>query len=433
MAQPQIIGISKSQIYPVNGGSSAVYSFKNGNPQLSFEIAPTDRLLDTTTARLNFRFKILQSTGDRYPNNNNILTNGAANTIPSGAEVGTTNSRVGLNCLIQSLRIRNFSNQVIAEIRDFSRLMATTLPLTNSIDGYKTQLSSLYQAYGQNGAQESHSILPRDVSLPIDAGIFKNGQALDLMSIGGMKLDFNLAPSSFVVKGTAGVYYEISNVSMTYNSVDLSAPSPQSNDPILYPAYNSFSQILVASDTQKSTNFNLSSVRSVFQNFVPSSYINNYAQDSLETTKLKLGAGTDAEINSYSHLRNALKFPNKYSVEERDAVLDEAFPAHLYREFVDSVKSFKTIRNSMLSEITENINNAGTQANAGTEDLGKNVYGVGVRFDKTNSGIGSEFKNSVFTTRISSGLDGSGINSSYIFTLSNQQLNVSNQNIQPVS
>jgi len=436
MTQPQIIGISKAEIFPINNTQDG-FSFKNGSPLIQFEIAPNQRLLDTTLLRLNFKFKLYQSDGIRYPNNQECLSNHVAGTVQSGTETAATNSRVSVASVIQTLRLKNFNEELIEEIRDYSKMMASSLPVSNSMNDYRNRLSNKFKAFGKNPAQEVNDIMPRSVSMPLRAGILSTGQPLDLLNQNGLKLDILLSPDSFVIKGDANTSYKLENVSLSFNYINLSAPMPPSNKPIGFPTYNSYNSVINSGNSQKSLNLNLSSVRNVFQNFIPATFINNYAEDSLETPKLRntpYAAANDVEITEFSDLKNALKFPLKYSVQERDAVNNGVFPAHLYRNFVDSIKPFSKIENSLLSEVTESLNNASSQAEQDLDnpDLGKNVYGLGLRLDTTNSGIGTNFKNQTFTKNIKSGLDGNSVNMSYVFTLSNQALAVRNQNVNPI-
>ena len=58
---------------------------------------------------------------------------------------------------------------------------------------------------------------------------------------------------------------------------------------------------------------------SIFHNFIPSTWINNYAQDSYATPELRNTTGgvydTDVELKEVSFMKGGVKFPLDYQVD----------------------------------------------------------------------------------------------------------------------
>ena len=449
------VNIEKAEVFPIN--SMASFSFKNGSPIINFEIAPTpNKLIDTSTLRLNFHLKCGYGSGANFLRVNNQATYGATNVPARGQATGVMNSRVGVVSVIDNIKLSNFKNEVIEEIRNYSRLNASVIPCLNSFERYKNSLSNVYYGFGNQVAQQLRNNSDMNCSIPIRAGVLQSGKPLDVQSMGGLKFDFNLSPDSFVFNcldsanggtGTANygegrVYYELSEVSLTFNYIVLNQNIPPKNEVIPYSAYNSFLQIIHSSDNQNTLNLALSSVRSVFQNFLPSPYINNYLVDSLQTPVLRnkginstYPVASATQIKELTHLRNGVKYPKQYSIDERNVVSRQsAIPAHQLRDFLNGIKSFNLITSTLMSPATQESRSQSV-TNYDKPDGGINgyeIYGTASRYDALNMGAGAEFMNSGYTVRLLSTLDGGSPNNAYTFTLSNQGLGVKNMGVNPV-
>ena len=452
MSNLRVVKIEKAEIYPQN--SMATYSFKDGSPIIEFLLTPVqNKLIDPTTLRLNFTVKCGYGTGAGYRYVNNQVAYGAL-AGDTGDSTGSFNNRVGVVSLIDSLKISTIQNQVIEEVRNYSRLNATLIPVQNSISKYKNVIPHKYQSYGNRFAQGLRNNSPMSCAMPLRAGILNTPQPINVNSYGGIKISINLSPDSFVFNcddayngvggnndaGNGKVYYQIIDPTLTFNYMVMNQPIPITQVNLQYPAYNSYQQVIHSSDNQSTLNLNLQSVRTSFQNFIPSNWINNQLEDSLGTLKIRnSNAGAyDEKVNitEVSHLRNGLKFPKQFSTDERAVVAFGGNQTHMLRDFITSVKSIELIKSSLLSCGTQQVGQRGSEIsvyNQGDkEESNGEIFGIGNRYDNLSIGSGAEFKNSSYSVRIVSNLDGNSPNSTFTFTLSNQALQVSGMNVNSI-
>ncbi len=418
-----IVGIQKNKIYPTNSRGGSGYTFKFGNPQIQFQIAPNpNSLVDVKSLRLNFKFNVLQSTGVRVDNQK---VNGA------GAEVkGLLNSRVGVHSVIETLRIQNYGNETIEEVKSYSRLLATTEPVLTSFAQYKNWNSIKSQAYARDDTEGIANSGESAVSLQLRGGIFNDGQPINTADTNGLKITIQLSPDNFVLNSVANAYYRLDDVTLTYNSLVLASPDLPSSSVLAFPTYNTFLNIVQSSDDQTSLLMNLSSVRSVFSNAIRSSQINNSAVDSLRTDRFKQTNGDDADIISTVHMRNNVKQPRQYDVNEGIAVNANSYGAMLQRDFIDSVRPYKNISNTLQSPITQGEKTPSYNA----FDIPNTHFVGGVasaNYDMLNTGAGVEFMNSMYSMRIKSKLEDEP-QSVFTFALANSGLKVARQNVEPV-
>ena len=412
-----VVGIEKFIIYPINKQST--YSFKNGNPNISFQFQPSStRMLNPQQLRFNFTLNVKQPNGKRV---NNEDSNGY------GAYDAKLNERVGVNAIIDVLRLRNLKNETIEEVRNYSRLLASLIPAQTNFASYKNWASNKFVATANVNSQNCLTNGAMECSLPLRAGIIMSGRPLNLGDLGGMKVDIQLQNDQFVIFGTnasTGAYYEISDVSLSGNYFVLDRPSPPSSSQLVYPAFNSFLTIVNSGDDQQSLNLSLNSVRQIFSNSIPSSHLNNYNFDCLATPRLRNTNddgdtyNADAKVKEYTFLRGAVKYPKQYSTDERDAVNNNVSRVHKERDFLDSIKSFRNLQHSLVSPVTE----GSLTADSVDAPTANPITGLGVRLDGLSVGAGADYSTQQFTQRIVSELDGKSPNTLFTFTLSNQAL-----------
>lgn len=430
----RVVSISKNRVFPINGRST--YSYKNGNPVIQFEISPDEmKLVDTRSMRFNFLFDLLvpitrNGVNPSRPNNNQYV----------GGETETDvkfNSRVGVNGVIENLRLMNFQNEVIEEIRGYGRLLASTIPALTSFEAYKNYGSSVNLATANDDAQKIYANGQLACSIKLRAGLLNSGQPLDLNSIDGLKINIQLAPDSLFLKSDqAEAYYQLSSCSLTYNSLNMESPIKPSNMMMQYPAYSSFVNILQSSDDTQSLMLNKSSVRACFTNFIKTADLNNIAKDSLTTERPKDSADADKRIKSVVHLRNNVKFPKYYDIDERDQVVlssvqnNGAYEAQLGRAYLDCFRPFNQITSCLQSPETQGFKSIdATELNS--PDAGY-VGGIGANYDQLGVGSGAEFKQSSYAVRLQSELQDNTANTVYTFALSNEGLRSKNQSVEPV-
>jgi hypothetical protein len=423
------VGIQKAKIFPTN--SQTNFSFKNGNPQITFNIAPNSNLLDTKTLRLNFNLEIVKTTDTTMrPNPQNVLNNGDAKDC-------NMNSRVAVNSIIDTLRIRSQdTNEVIEEVRNYSRLLASVIPCLSSFGSYKNWISNKNNAYARNDVQAISVAVEVPVSLQLRSGLLNSGQPINTMASGGVVIDIMLSPDSFCLFGSnaSEFFYQISDVNMTWNWIEMSSPMLPNQETFQYPAFNSYLNVVQSGDDQSSLMLALQSCRSIFSNSIPSKKINNFTFDSLETPRLQdeptNNNFTDRAVKEYTHLRNNVKFNKQYSVDERQAVQDSVYEAHKNREFLDCIQPFRNITSLLQSPATQGTKTI-VDNNLDTPDVDAYIGGVGVNYDTTASGSGVNFQNAQYALRVVSELNNTP-NSLFTYALSNQALNLKNAQVQVV-
>ncbi len=424
----KVVGIQKARLFPIN--SRSTYSFKNGNPTINFEVAPDPtRLLDVNSLRMNFVLNLLDDATTRNAQNPARVDN-QNTTAGAGARACLIDERVGANTVIDVLRLSNFKNEVIEEIRNYSRLLASSMPALTSFEAYKNWNSNKNLAFGKSTTEGLAVNGPMACSIALRAGILNAGAPISTNDLDGLKISLQLAPDNFVLYGAnaSDCHYEISKVSLTYNWILLDSPDPVSSETLQYPSYSSFINIVQSSDDQQSLMMNLSSVRAAFTNFVKTSHLNNFTHNSLETNRLQNAANANQDIKTYTHMRNNVKFPKKYDVRENIVVTNGAYEAHLAREYLDCFKQFRTLSSSLQSPETQGFKTTNTLDEPDTRYVG----GIGNNYDMLGVGMGANFKDNMYALRIQSELSDSTSNTAFTYSLSNQGLAVRKQNVQPV-
>ena len=428
----QIVGIEKFINYPINRQSQG-YGFRNNSPLIEWRFEPqAQRLIDPSSLRFNGRLRILQGGNNTTlrPNNQSTVGGGAAEYS------AVIDERVAINSIIDILRLRNLKSQSIEEVRHYGRLLSSLAPAQSSYDDYKTVNS---MKFGAAGNEDTEGLMcNQDIifSIPLRAGILMAGKALNLADLGGLSLsimlnnDQNLIFCDTGIAGNAtdGASYVIKDVSLTGNYYVMSAPAPPSNSVIEYPAFNSFMTILNSGDDQQSLNLAQKSVRTIICNTIPSSHVNNYAENGYATPKLRNtdanGASydTDADVLEFTFMKGAVKYPKQYTTSEREAVQNDSYEVKKNHDFLDAIKPFWTLSSSLVDPIVQGVIVNNVPDSLDVPAVNKPVTGLGVRLDGMSSGVGANYENDNYTLRLVSQLDGKSPNTLYTFTLSNQAL-----------
>lgn len=434
MSKNKVVGISKARVFPIN--SRSTYSFKNGNATIDFEISPEQmRLMDTRSLRLNFMLDVLDDATTR--NAQNPCRPNNQNTAGTGAKDILIDSRTGVHGIIDTLRISNFKSEVIAEIRNYGHMCASTMTALTSFDAYKNWNSCKSVAFAREDTEGLAVNGTMPCSIELKAGIFNSGQPVSTMMTDGLKIKISLqSDNTFLFDNGGGdaaasnSHYELSKVSLTYNWINLEAPMMPGNENLQFPAYSSFTNIVQSSDDQQSLMMNLKSVRAVFTNFIKTSHLNNFSRNSFQTNRLQDAGAANVPIKNYVHLRNNIKMPKKYEINERIPVTNDVYEAQLGREYLDCFRPFRSIVSTLQSPATQGYKSV----DYGDYDHPDEFYvgGLGNNYDMLMIGAGVEFQNSLYALRIQSDLTDSTANTAYTFALSNQGLQVRQQNVQPV-
>ncbi len=430
MSKNRVLGISKRVVYPVNNRTS--FAFKNGNSQLEFEISPMDQaLLDTKSLRLNFMFRVLDDTTTVNAQTpirvNNQGTNGQTE------KTCLMDSRVGINSIIDVLRAKNFNSESIFEVRNYSRLLASSNPVLNSFGAYKTYTAQKNLAFAKESTTGLAINGDNFMSIPLRSGLFNSGSPLNTLDMNGLRISCLLAPDSYVLYSAganshaSNCHYELSDVSLSYNTINLENRLMPGQEMYRFPSYQSYTSIIAASDDTQSLMLSLESVRAIFSNFVKTSHINNFSRNSLETNKLQDANAEDKDIKQLVYTRNNIKMPKLYSIDENEAVKSDCYDAFRGSQFLDAFRPFQSYTSTLQSAVTEGFKSP--EPGQDQPDV-KSVYGIASNQDLLFTGAGVSYDNSQFAVRINSQLEDGTPNTSFTFALHNSGLAVKKSNIE---
>ena len=239
----------------------------------------------------------------------------------------------------------------------------------------------------------------------------------------------------------ANAFYQFRNVRLI---AELSQPGQDDLDKLRgmdgnTMEFNSISSYYTTfNSTNAIINFNLglSRVLGVFCNIIPSVYINNRDQNSMQTI-YPVGLGqVQAPIKQVVFTRGGERLPLQYNIDtlQRNATLSESADPQIYRNYINAVYSF--VKNMRQQSCPANMRyaNATDALGSGNDNLaiwgGQNV-GVGVAFDNI-SGEGLDFMTVPFGITMETGLDTDNPQSLYMYVHSKQTLIFNQTGIQIV-
>lgn len=457
----------RAQIFPVNQPANNTYSFKNGFPICTFQIASQNKLLDTNSLRLNGVLRLQDSNG-ALPTNNVAA-------LPTNATTGIAfNERIGLASALNQITLSSpENNRTLEVIRNYGRFLSATMPVMHSQDDYDTNLQIGNPASGSKSYQAAKACNNElEFSIPLRTGLLSSGQRLPMGQNGlrGLTIELQLAPDSNAISGYAvydvvsgnktkiisttinqGASYELKNLSLSY---DLLVPDDEGLARLSVPAtgqltYNSVSQIygvLNSSDQTQSYNLGTSRTLAIHHNFIPTEFINNYNEDGFGTNKLLKSNGTEAVIKRVTFLRGGQKFPLDFDLFTEKQGQENRPQSELESKFMDSIKPYQSITHTLTSTYTNNKfsdittfedtgvpaenerNRNGPPEQTATLPDPEPVFGVGVRLDPL-SNVGVDYRNVPYAIRIISELDNNYPNSIYTYTLAQNTLMYSPQGI----
>jgi len=447
-----ISAVRKFEIAPDNQTSgNDTYSYRSGNPILSFSIAPQEYYVRSKNLKLCFDIELKDSAGNQ-PNNNDQTGAGEI-------EV-RLNNRVGVASLFSQLEINNAMNQNLETIRHYGRLLGSLLPAGSGWNEYTTYLSNEFGVSANEQVQGRYNNRKMSVAMPLMAGIFLQGADIPLSmnnGIGGLNLKFSLQSSIQALYGgtatTPNSYYEISNVSLMGEYAMPKGGALPNITSYPFSGFSSFYSVLNNNDQTQQINPALSAVVSTFTNFLPTPHIANYGQDAMRTTPLLNRSqpivnpeiyDLVAPIQKISFLRGGILFPLQFQIDENEVIDTDTSVADQYaKSSYDAQRQYyyamairprtSSATDQLAGQNTENLPTAngdeqhecvtGLDINT-TENGFQNVYGIGMRVgDMLGVGNTANFKQQSFATRIISKLDGSSPMSSYTFFLYRSVIN----------
>lgn len=407
-------------IQPNNVPSSGKVSHARGNPVLTVTLGRQDAALDLSSLRLS---------GDL-----NIWSNAAGNVHPAvgTAEEARASHKLGIYGVIDQLVFRHAeTKQVVEHIRHYGRFMSSYLPVmagSQDTAGHLSETALIYPNYQsfRDSVIRSTGASPFCVPLPSGLTLGSSSGMLPLDKM-PLEIEIHLAPDSQFFYSSNGnpanisnCFYELSNIELacevTYGETSVNAGTFSFN------SITSYFSTIETTNSIINYNLGLSKVLGAFVNFVPSTFVNNLAQDGFLTympTKGATSGSVVANLETISFLRNGERFPSSFEVQSVRTASNETsvVDSQVIKSFLSSIVPEKMHTRTNASPLTTNRNFTGAQdAVTGYRNMPDSgaVYGVGVLYDMLDS-EGVDFTDAQFSIQMTNTLDDGNPVSAYLF------------------
>jgi len=432
-----------------------------GIPVLSFSIGSQNALLKLDSVKVCGKLNVWRNRGGTpllHP-----TENAPAPGEPPNAQECMASEKLGVYGLFSQLVWRNSkSKQVCEHIRHYSRFMSSYLPVLSSSQDALTHLSET--ALIMPSAQAFQNSVIRNTgyssfSVPIPSGMTMGSGVegvpeghlpLFESGFGGLDCELHLSPDQqffFATDGNAGsisdCFYQLEDVKIVCEVYvpapdELSRLMSRTSDIFSFNSISSYTTTLQSTNSIVNFQLGLSRVLSAFVNFVPSSFINNYAQDGYITSGLGKENGDLVKIEDIAFLKNGERFPQEFTTDANvklDAKANNVDP-QIIKEFASAIiPETNHLRTQMSPVNTSRYFRMGNGASADDYDKtpeGGAVYGVGVLYDMLDSD-GVNFKNDAFTIQMNTTLDDANPNTAFLFVKAKNSLAYSPSGIEVVS
>lgn len=453
MSALNIAQVEKFEILPSNQPANNTYSFKEGNPIITFNIGSTNKLLRPSSLRINGRITILDGVG-ALPNNGGLNKKRGSAGAPT-TQLVNYNSRIGVNGIFQNINISsNDTNQTLESVRQYGRMVSTILPSTHSSEDFLSNSGVVELNPGLESVAGAINNNTCDFSMRVFAGMLQGGNAIPLgiNGVRGLAFSLELCSDQMLLLGAnaaanAGASYKIDNLSMTGDLLVPDAAGQQKlavpgNGSFQYNSYNNLYSVIDANDATQTYNLAQSNVLNVFHNFLPVSHANNYGQDSFATElpQLTNAAGTtysggSALINKVSFSRGGMKLGLDYDLDVATQSAQNRPQTGVEINALNAITPFYNITHLTNQPLLLNyggndqvIYDADGLQKFNSVDAGKRNFAVGLAIDNVSQ-VGVNFRGQSYATRIQSTLDGKSPNAVYTYVMSKNSLVYSPQGI----
>ena len=426
-------------IQPSNIVSTGLVSYVSGNPVIQYIIGEADRYLIGNSLR--------------FAGNINIYSDSAKSRPADGSDLFISPKLGMLGIVDQIVLSSQKSKNVIEHIRHFPRwagqyyaniaseqeaighLCESSLAIPNVLTQHNSVVASKNGAVGTNLKYNGNSF-----AIPLPTGLLNSKQPIGLSGngwgIGGLVVEIHLSPdSNFLITDTfPTAFYELSNLKLICETIvpsvdELSQLMRKTENVMEYNAISSYYTSINSTNAIINFNLGLSKVLSVYMNFIPSSFINNLAQDGFQCLPLinNLSTSEVAPIKQLVFTRGGLKLPLEYNLDanvREDPSLKCADPV-IFRNFASAFMPFMSNKRS---QINPNTNVRVIDSNDNYSDYAQagQFFGIGVSYDQL-SGDGENFSNQNFGVAMDTGLTENNPHGVFLYVRSRQTL-VMNQN-----
>ena len=421
-------------IQPSNHTSTGRISYRDGNPVLSFVIGEQDRMLIGSSVRLTGNISCYKT------------ANGDFGNIPVAGDAVNVSPKLSAYGILDQIVISSQQNKnVIEHVRHYGRFLSSYLPAISSkqeASGHLSVTSNMIPNPLCNRLQFVNNLNGSDATdrqfrgnsfcLNLPTGFLNSKQPIGLSGkgwgTGGLEISIHLTPDSqFFNGGLNTAFYQLTDVNLICEvinpSVDeLSRLMSQSSGTMEYNAISSYYTTIASSNAIINFRLGLSRVLGIFMNFIPSTYLNNYAYDGFQTTPLinDLATGEIAEVKQVIFLRGGQRLPLMYNLDTnvRDDALSTISDPNLVRNYMNAFVPFMKQMKTQISPLTNSRVGFTDQVNFA--DAGQ-MFGIGVTLDDI-SGQGVNFRTENFGLQMEVGLTKDNPHSAFLFVRSKQTL-----------
>lgn len=444
-------------MYPHNAQN--YYSYLERSPEIIFEFSASDmRNIKANSLRFGVRQRIMRKDTKQTPANRfDVPSINNTDSFGKSEEVVYINERIGVNSVINTLTIGSLDGSTYEQCRQYNRIFSNVVSLLN---GYQTMLtlgSHLYTSSTNNDMISRLVSSECESETQLYTGFLKSFDLIDLSK--GLRITIQLESDSQVLFGaSASNYtYQLYDVYLCGDYVNFSAPVEASNDD--YSSYTSFNSVINTSSTHGNLMLNMSQVANLHQSFLPNSWNNNYSFDAFSLCKPmntdnngKWDPKNGIQIVTFN--KNSVRYPYTYDVNEKliydnfqtvrskhyiSSIVSYFDNAPLLSPFTEQVKYMVTERSDALEtpnqadggmlykwkKEVDNTTNLALFKKSDVPEGSRYIYGYGVNYDSTNSGITSNFQNSTFNFNYTTDLNNT---STQIYTTVTSKTMLMNQN-----
>ena len=399
--------------------SNASQSYRDGRPVISFTIAESESVLIPSSVRFCGRLHVYKD---------------SARARVETADPLAMDSRTGIWSIFDQIVLSSAtSKQTIEHIRSANRFYSSYLGVTSSeqslIGHFGETGLTLPSTNGQKQSvvEEGVGTNSNEFCIHIPTGMLSGTSAIPLSrstGIGGLQLDLHLAPDSMVLFNTNGsatqfpdAFYELTDCQLV---CETHSPNPEDMAKMKNMGgfeYNSISGYYATINSTNSViNFplGLSRVESVFMNFIQSSYLNNIAQNSLQTIIPITKTGAIADLSQVVFTKGGMRYPLDYNIDtqfKKDSTNKKVDP-QVIRNFMNSIIPFNQLTHTSVSPVNTNKRYT-TNDNSVLE--GGSLYGVGIAYDILGSTAGGNFSDDAWGVQMDLGLTDDNPTSAFIF------------------
>ena len=410
------------QINPTNLGNGK-FSFKNGTPQIEFDIPMMPKYMDGNSLRINGKLNIKLGNGNR-PSNQDPAND---------ATRGYLDPRTGVQSLFDYVSVANQEGQTYEMIKNYNRMTASLMSKETSLDKYLGGGENNGSgACGKNKQQGKQAQLESSFSVKLLCGFLNSEKPIDLHLVRGLHIVIQLAPDNFALQtdywteptsnASNDMTYELSDLMLTFDAL---VPDAQEQEAMLtntqdeweYNSFSSFYNVMTSNDFTATMNINTSRTIGVTCNMIPSKFLNNYLYNSqmcLQTLAEDVNATANrlrvrVPVKEITFLRGGLRQPLDFEVVSTTSQTEQTADAQREWEATNSINEVWR-QSHMIKDLTTQLS-LPTTATATTGRYKTSVtgndaiqsYHFGVSYDHL-AGVGQNFKGSPLAVRFQSDL-----------------------------